>query len=327
MMEKVRWGIIGCGNVTEVKSGPGFQKAEGSELVAVMRRNGALAADYAARHGVAKWYDDADKLIADPEVDAVYVATPPSSHMEYALKCAAAGKPVYVEKPMARNAAECEEMERVCREAGVPLFVAYYRRGLDYFKKIKELLDGGAIGEARFVSMKQYQPARVAEGEALPWRLDAAEAGGGLFVDLASHTLDVMDYLLGPVRDAKGGASNQAGLYEVEDIVTGSFEFESGVRGVGVWCFSAYKHVDENEIVGDKGRIEFSTFGNEVITLETAEGVEEFRMEKPLHIQQNLIQLIVDELRGGPPSPSTGESGIRTNRVMDALLLDYYRTT
>src|SRR5213592_2609043 len=96
----VRWGIIGCGDVTEVKSGPGFQKAERSSLVAVMRRNGALAADYSRRHGVPKWYDDADALIADPEVDVVYVATPPSSHMDYALRVARAGKPVYVEKPM-----------------------------------------------------------------------------------------------------------------------------------------------------------------------------------------------------------------------------------
>jgi predicted dehydrogenase len=325
MTDRIRWGIIGCGNVTEVKSGPGFQKAEGSELVAVMRRSGELAADYASRHGVARWYDDADKLIDDPEVDAVYVATPPSSHMEYVLKCAAAGKPVYVEKPMARSSEECEAMIKACKEAGVPLFVAYYRRGLDYFRKIKELLDGGAIGNVRFVSMKQYQPANVAAGQELPWRLDPKESGGGLFLDLASHTLDVMDYLLGPIREATGGAGNQAGLYEAEDIVTGSFEFQSGVRGVGVWCFSAYAHADINEIVGDKGRLTFDTFGNELITLETAQGTEQFRIGKPRHIQQNLIQLIVDELRGGAPSPSDGTSGIRTSRVMDKLIERYYQ--
>ncbi|QNK56326.1 Gfo/Idh/MocA family protein [Paenibacillus sp. PAMC21692] len=326
MLDKVRWGIIGCGNVTEVKSGPGFQKTEGSELAAVMRRNGELAADYAARHGVPKWYDNADDLINDPEVDAVYVATPPSSHMEYVLQCAAAGKPVYVEKPMARSSAECKAMIDACREAGVPLFVAYYRRGLDYFRKIKELLDSGAIGRVCFVSMKQYQPARVNEGEQLPWRLNPEESGGGLFVDLASHTLDIMDYLLGPIAEAAGGAGNQAGLYEAEDIVTGSFEFQSGVRGVGVWCFSAYKPVDVNEIVGEKGSILFDTFGNEIITLETAEGSEQFTFEKPPHIQQGLIGMIVDELRGGPASPSDGTSGIRTNVVMDKLIESYYKS-
>jgi predicted dehydrogenase len=116
-MERVRWGIIGVGDVTERKSGPGFQQAERSELVAVMRRTGELAADYARRHGVPRWYDDADALIADPEVDAVYVATPPDTHRHYALRAAAAGKPVYVEKPMARTADECNEMIEACEAA------------------------------------------------------------------------------------------------------------------------------------------------------------------------------------------------------------------
>ena len=129
----IRWGIIGCGNVTEVKSGPGFQKAAGSALVAVMRRDAALARDYAARHGVPKWYDNAHALVNEPDVDAVYVATPPSSHREYALLAARAGKTVYVEKPMALNHAECLEMIAACRAAGTPLFVAYYRRAQQRF--------------------------------------------------------------------------------------------------------------------------------------------------------------------------------------------------
>src|SRR5438067_2386074 len=118
---KVRWGIIGCGDVTEVKSGPAFQKIENSELIAVMRRTGALAKDYAERHNVPKWYEEADALINDPDVDAVYIATPPKFHKEYTIKAAKAGKPVYVEKPMARNVAECQEMISACETAGVPL--------------------------------------------------------------------------------------------------------------------------------------------------------------------------------------------------------------
>src|SRR3954452_10240835 len=100
-MRTIRWGIIGCGDVTEVKSGPGFQKATGSALVAVMRRDGDKARDYARRHGVARAYDNADDLIQDPEVDAVYIAPPPSSHADLALRTSAAGKPCLVEKPMA----------------------------------------------------------------------------------------------------------------------------------------------------------------------------------------------------------------------------------
>lgn len=157
MMETIRWGIIGCGNVTELKSGPGFQKARGSELVAVMRRNRTLAEDYARRHRVPKWYDNAESLIDDKDIDAVYIATPPSSHKEYALAVARAGKPVYVEKPMALNYAECQEMIQACEEAKVPLFTAFYRRTLPRFLKLKSLLDEGQIGTVRGVILRLCQ--------------------------------------------------------------------------------------------------------------------------------------------------------------------------
>ena len=106
-METVKWGIEGCGNVCEVKSGPGLYKAEGSELVMVMRRDGAKAEDFAKRHGVDRWSDNADEVLGDSEVNAVYIATPPSSHLELGLKVAAAGKPCLMEKPMAMNHKEC----------------------------------------------------------------------------------------------------------------------------------------------------------------------------------------------------------------------------
>ncbi|MEZ4770483.1 MAG: Gfo/Idh/MocA family oxidoreductase [Caldilineales bacterium] len=323
-MNEIRWGIIGCGDVTEVKSGPALQKARGSALVAVMRRNGALAADYARRHGVPRWYDDAQALIDDPEVDAVYVATPPSSHKQYTLMAAAAGKPVYVEKPMAMNHGECLEMIAACQTADVPLFVAYYRRSLPRFVKVGELLVDGAIGEMRFVTVTLAQRAAPMSRDNLPWRVLPEIAGGGLFVDLASHTLDLLDYFLGPIDTAQGIAGNQAELYPAEDIVSGSFVFESGVQGAGVWCFTAYGEQDRVEIGGSRGRINFSTFGaNDPVRLITADGETNFHIEHPPHVQQPLIQSVVDELLGIGVCPSTGESGARTARVVDAMLRGY----
>jgi 1,5-anhydro-D-fructose reductase (1,5-anhydro-D-mannitol-forming) len=318
----IRWGIIGCGDVTEVKSGPGFQKAEGSALVAVMRRTGALAEDYARRHGVPRWYDDARALVDDPEVDAVYVATPPSTHLEYALLAARAGKPVYVEKPMARDHAECVAMVEGCRAAGVPLFVAYYRRALARFLKVKELVDAGAIGEPRLVTVTLYQPlaAEEVDGAALPWRVDPAVAGGGRFVDLASHMLDFLDFALGPIAEAHGVASNQAGRYAAEDVVSGAWRHASGVHGVGTWCFSAFGREDRTEIVGSEGRIAYSTFDARPIVLTTASGDTEHAIGYPAHIQQPMIQAVVHALNGVGASPSTGESGARTSWVMDRLL-------
>ncbi|WP_025027873.1 Gfo/Idh/MocA family protein [Caldalkalibacillus mannanilyticus] len=319
---RVRWGIIGCGAVTEVKSGPAFQKVKNSELVAVMRRTGELAKDYAERHRVPKWYDDADDLINDPDVDAVYIATPPNSHKEYTLKAAKAGKPVYVEKPMAITFAECTEMIAACQAARVPLYVAYYRRALPRFVKIKELLENKVIGDLRFVMTTQYKKASedVKDPLNLPWRVQPELSGGGLFFDLASHTLDLLDFLLGPIKEAQGIASNQAGYYQAEDIVTGTYRFESGVHGVGSWCFSAYEDVDINEIIGSKGKITFSTFGDEPIVLTTANETKQWNFERPQHIHQPLVETIVAELTtNSNQCPSTGVTGARTNWVMGEL--------
>ena len=327
MANTIRWGIIGVGDVTEVKSGPALRKARNSELVAVMRRNAEKAKDYALRHNVPKWYCDGGALIADPDVDAVYIATPPNVHKEYTLAAAAAGKPVYVEKPMALNYSECQEMLEACRGAGVPLWVAYYRRALPRFLRVRQLLASTAIGQPRFISVRLAQTPRMEcySAATLPWRVRPEIAGGGLFVDLAAHTLDILDFLFGPIAQVEGHASNQADLYPAEDTVTASFVHDSGIHGVGVWCFAANANEDLIEIVGTDGRIALSTFGTEPVRLYRGDNVTQYPEETPAHIQQPLIQTIVDELNGEGACPSSGESGARTTWVMDRILHNYYR--
>ncbi|MBI5960872.1 MAG: Gfo/Idh/MocA family oxidoreductase [Chloroflexi bacterium] len=322
-MKTIRWGIIGCGDVTEVKSGPGFQKAEHSALVAVMRRNGDLAQDYAQRHGVPRWYDNAEALIHDPEVDAVYIATPPYAHLDYTRQVAQAGKPVYVEKPMARTHAECQAMIDACHAANVPLFVAYYRRALPRFVKIKELVQGGTLGEVRTVNIFLARPLDLFPPENLPWRVVPELSGGGHFVDLASHTLDFLDDVLGPIRVAQGMASNQGGAYPAEDVVTGHFVFESGVQGVGTWCSAAHVWQDWCEIIGSHGQLRFSSFGNDPVILTAADGQTKFEINHPPHVQQPLIQTVVNTLNGVGECPSTGESAARASWVIDQLLASY----
>lgn len=335
-MTVIRWGIIGCGDVCEVKSGPGFQKARNSALAAVMRRKSELAADFARRHAVPRWYDDAAALIADREVDAVYVATPPSSHKEYTLAAAAAGKPVYVEKPMAPTHADCVEMIAACKDAGVPLWVGYYRRRLPKFVKIQELLASGVIGDVRSVTIRLRQPVSAQLhrpnspmdltdtfdklSASLPWRVNPAIAGAGLFLDLASHMLDIVDLLVGPIREVSGYANNQGGHYPAEDIVTGSFACENGALGMGSWFFTASDRLDWTELEGPKGRIGYVCFDASPIQLTTADGVQEISVTQPAHVHQPLIQTIVDELNGQGRCPSTGESAARTSWVMDQML-------
>ena len=320
-LDRVRWGIIGVGAVTERKSGPAFQRIAGSELVAVMRRDGAKAADWARRHGVERWYDDADALVADPEVDAVYVATPPDSHLEHALRAAAAGKPAYVEKPIARTAAEGEAMVSAFAAVGVPLFVAYYRRAQQRTATIADLLASGAIGEVRAVSIRLLRPADPAEsGPDRPWRVRPEIAGGGHFVDLASHTLDLLDHLLGPVAHARGDAVTLGGRYEAEDTVAAQLTFASGVLGSGLWCFDAASSADDVEILGTRGSLRFATFADEPLTLAGPDGVRQIPAPYPEVVQEPLIRTVVEELTGRGTCPSTGESALRTARVIDAVL-------
>jgi predicted dehydrogenase len=325
-LDEVRWGILGCGAVTEVKSGPALQKVQGSRVVAVMRRTPDLAADYARRHAVPRWYDDAERLVADREVNAVYIATPPGSHLEYALLACGYQKPVYVEKPMARHLTECVRMTGAFRSANVPLFVAYYRRALPRFLKARELVESGALGRITGVSYR-FASARhrnLAAGAALPWRLRPEESGGGLFLDLGCHTLDVLDWLLGPLESVSGTAANVASPHDVEDNVVMQFRTASGALGTARWNFAADSPADEIVFEGLQGQLSMATFGEDPLELRRASGVERFAIANPAHIQEPMIATVVGELRGLTHCESTGESAARTQAVMDAVLDGYY---
>jgi predicted dehydrogenase len=329
VLNEVNWGIIGCGNVTELKSGPAFNKVEHSRLVAVMRRNAALAEDYAKRHNVTKWYSDANQLINDPEVNAVYIATPPDTHASYAIAVMKAGKPVYVEKPMARNYQECKEMLRVSEETGMPLFVAYYRRTLPAFLKVKELVDNEIIGKPLTVNIRLHKSSGEKDQfpEKQSWHIDPEIAGAGYFFDLASHQLDYLDFLFGPVVQVYGMAINQAGYYRAEDTVTGTFLFGNGVIGTGSWCFVVSKGSEEDiiEISGTKGKLTFSSFQHGDVKLTTPEGTVNFSFQNPDNIQHYLIQQVVNELSGDEECVSTGKTAARTSAVLEEVVKEYYK--
>ena len=324
MLRHIRWGIIGCGDVTEVKSGPAFSAVPNSSLVAVMRRSADLAESYAARHNVPRWYSDAERLINDPEVDAVYIATPPGSHMELALKVCAAGKPAYVEKPMARNYSECVHMVQAFAAVNVPLFTAYYRRALERFKYARGVVKSGRLGTV--TSIKYRYAAKIGElsADALPWRLQADQAGGGLFLDLGCHALDIIGFIAGEIVESTGYASRFGGPYLVEDNVTLSFQTVTGACGTAIWNFTADRREDLIEIYGTRGILKISTFGDDPVIVESDGEVGSMLMPNPLHIQEPMIAAIVNELLGKEKAPSTGVTGAITSRVMDSALEAYY---
>ena len=324
----INWGIIGCGSVTEVKSGPAFSKVKNSRLVAVMRRNSALAQDYAKRHSVPKSYSDASRLINDPEINAVYIATPPSSHAEYAIKAIKAGKPVYIEKPMALNYSECLKINKAAEKSGIPVYVAYYRRALPGFVRVKDMVLSGQIGKPLFVQLHLFKSPSEEELDGnLPWRVDPKTAGGGHFFDLASHQLDYLDFLFGPIQKIRSIALNQAGLYKAEDYVSAEFLFGNNIAGSGTWSFSASPSSsrDSIEIVGDKGLIKFSCFDFIPIVLENKDGRREYENVRPEHVQFNLIEQVVKALSENGTTVSTGITAARTSRVLEEVVKEYYK--
>lgn len=321
-MDIVKWGFIGCGEATEKKSGPAFAQVEGSEVVAVMSRDAEKAQSYAKRHDIARWYTDAQKLVDDPEVNAIYIATPPSSHATFAIMAMRAGKPVYIEKPMAASYEDCARINRISEQTGIPVFVAYYRRYLPYFQKVKELI--GQIGRVINVQIRFAQPPRALDynSQNLPWRVLPVIAGGGYFYDLAPHQLDLLQDMFGVILEAQGYTSNRGGLYEAEDTLSASFKFENGLPGSGSWCFVAHESAKEDriEIIGDQGMLCFSVFTFDPIALHTEQGRKEFHIPNPQYVQQPLIQSVVNHLLKRDVCTCDNISATPTNWVMDRIL-------
>lgn len=313
--------MIGCGAVTERKSAPAYRQVAGSALVAVSSRSPDRAADYAARNDIAHVFEDPAELIRSDVVDAVYIATPPSSHLDLALLAAVAGKPCSVEKPLAPLYPDARRLVDAFAAARQPLFVAYYRRALPRFEFVRSILNEGRIGEPRHIdwSLARTPTANDVAGR-VSWRAQEPDAPGGYFDDLACHGLDLFDHLLGPIGRATGIATNQQGLYAVPDAVTGSWLHDSGVTGTGFWNFAAGVALDRVTIHGSRGRVSFAIFDEAPVVVTHPSGEEAVEIANPDPIQGPYVESVIAQLTGGTPCPSTGDSALRTARVCAELL-------
>lgn len=324
-MKEIGWGFIGCGEVTEKKSGPAFNEVPGSHVVAVMSRNAEKAESYAKRHNIKKWYTDPLELINDPEINAIYIATPPSSHATFAIMAMKAGKPVYIEKPLAASYEDCARINRISELTGVPCFVAYYRRYLPYFQKVKQIIQSGAIGTTANVQIRFSVPPRDLDYKSngsLPWRLQPDIAGGGYFYDLAPHQLDLIQDIFGVITRAHGYCSNMAKLYKAEDTISACFYFENGLPGSGSWCFVGHQSAKEDriEVIGEKGMLSFSVYNYSPIQLVTSEGRSSIVVPNPPYVQLPIIRSVIEHLQGIGICECTSVSATPVNWVMDRIL-------
>lgn len=312
----VRWGILGCGDVTEIKSGPALQKAERSELILVMRRDGAKAADYSLRHGVGRSTDDVDVLLGDADLNAIYIATPPNSHADYAVRALRAGKDVLLEKPIALNAAECDAIEDAIAQTGRKLCVAYYRRALPRFERLKKIIDDNEIGALRMIEVRQFK--RVDDISDQHWKTDPTVGGGGSFVDMQSHTLDWLTYVFGRPEKISGLKKNQSNAQAAEDMVTYVADFD-GFAVMGLCCYAAAHEEEEVILHGAHGTARMGFFRGAPITV--AQGGTEVVIDlpDPAHVHQPFVERVVAHFLDDAPNPCSAKAGRLSTELIDEI--------
>ena len=258
-------------------------------------------------------------------MNAVYIATPPSSHAIFAIMAMRAGKPCYIEKPLAASYNDCIRINRISEQTGVPCFVAYYRRYLPYFQKVKEIIESGTIGNVVNVQVRFSVPPRDLDfqsGKEMPWRLQPDIAGGGYFYDLAPHQIDLLQNLFGVITRAHGYPANRAHLYQAEDTLSACFFFESGIPGSGSWCFVGHESAKEDciEVIGEKGSLSFSVFTYQPIEVITSEGKNLITVPNPPYVQLPLIKSVIQHLQGIGKCDCTSVSATAVNWVLDRVL-------
>jgi predicted dehydrogenase len=313
----IRWGIIGAGNVAEFKSGPALMRAHGSTVVAVMRRDAEKARDFALRHNVPRWYTDVDALLADPEVNAVYVASPHHLHLAHVTRAAQAGKAILCEKPVGVSTAEAQTAVDVCRAASVPLSVAYYRRYWPVVQEMRRLLADDVIGEvvqARVQLADQYVP-----DPQRSWLTEPEQAGGGALANAGSHWIDLVRYLLGEVVEVTAVCSTHFGGFNTEDTIGVQMRMVGhALVSLNVTLCSPAA-VNEFDIAGTGGRMFAGPLSAGRLMLQQGNREPEaLHFPRPDAAHMELVTEVVRRLAAGEPSPVPGEEAVAAWQIMAA---------
>lgn len=317
----INWAIIGCGDVTEIKSGPGLYKSKNSNLLGVYNRTLSKAEDYARRHGISRIYKSVNELLSDDDIDVVYIATPPSTHYEYTIKTLNSNKIPYIEKPMVTNYLDAENIQNLATKKNITPYVAFYRRGLDKFIKIKEILDSGVIGDVKIVNVTQLMKVDELEKDekTRPWRVIPEISGGGKFLDVGTHVLDCLIWFLGEIESISGLVENRGGYYNTDDTVLTTIKFKNNIVGSGSWCFVADKDFSEVQIIGEKGNITYDglSIKNFYVTVEGK--TTEYKFSSPEHISMPYQQSITNELLGFNKSNASFSDAINLVKMCEIL--------
>lgn len=285
-MTKIRWGLIGCGDIAKKRVAPALRDLPNIDFVAVNRANFALAEEFAQAFGARKWYADWRELLADNEIDAVYIATPVHLHAEQTIAAAAAGKHVLCEKPMALNVAECDRMIAACAANNVKLGIAYYRHFYPVIARVKAIMAAGEIGKPILANINAFEWNNMQKGDARYWFFTPEKSGGGPMMDFGCHRIEVLTNIFGAIVDVQGFTDNLLFEREVEDTSAAFFKFAHGTRATLTVTHAAFESQDTLDIFGSQGSLHITKLNQGDLRIITATGERH-----ELHTPHDNIQL------------------------------------
>ena len=321
-MATLRWGLIGAGDIARKRIAPALRDLPNCDLVAVCRARSELAEDFAKEFGARKWYADWREMIADPEIDAVYIATPVNLHCEQTIAAAKAGKHVLCEKPMAMTVPECDEMIEACRDGGVRLGVAYYRRFYPVVERAKQIVDSGEIGNVAIAQINAFEFFAPDGNDPRSWLLNPKTSGGGPMMDFGCHRIEVMTNLFGPVEQVAGVISNTVFNRQVEDTAVASFRFELGTIGSVTVTHASIEPRDTLDVYGTKGSIHIPVLNLGNMTVITGDGERHENHPPHENVHQPLIDDFAEAVISGHGPRVDGVAGREVSRLIDEV----YRT-
>ena len=322
-MSTLKWGLVGYGDLAEKRVASALQSASGSELSGVWGRSPQRTQDFAARHGIASAFDSLEDLVRS-DVDAVYVCTPPESHLEYSLAALNAGKHLLVEKPMASSVEDCSLIIEAAQANQVTLGVAYYRRGYPKMQKIKELIDGGVLGIPTWVNIAAHSWFAPNADDPKHWRVEKAQsAGGGAVADIGVHRFDLLDYWLGPSKvlfsDAQRLVHKDA-HYEVEDGLSAVLQLKNGAPVHIYFSWNSKTWLDRFEIVGSEGKIITDPLDGPSLVVVRGREREELQIEPPANAHVPCVENFVKAVENNTKPLCDGEAGMRANQLLQSVL-------
>jgi len=314
-MRRVRWGLIGCGDIARRRVAPALRDLPGCELVAVSRARADLAESFAGEFGARRWYADWRQLIADAEVETVYVATPVHLHAEQTLVAAEAGKHVLCEKPMAMSVAECDRMIAACEANGVRLGVAYYRRFYPVVERIKAVLSSGEIGRPVVAQVNAFERFDPDPSHPRRWLVERRLSGGGPMFDFGCHRLEVLINLFGRVEEVRSLVGNVVFDREVEDTASALLHFQGGPQAVLCVTHAAREPQDTLHVFGSEGSIHAGTLNGGEVRMSTADGERLEVLTPHTNLHQPLIDDFARAVLGGRDPRVNGLVGREVARV------------